>query len=154
MSASAVGRINGRAAFKREKAPRVAVPSEHSEAVQLMYLARLHEAKHPELRWLFAVPNGGHRNKAAAGKLKAEGVKSGVPDYLMPVTKFSGMTRYCGLALELKRTKRSQTSSEQSDWLNHFDDQGWRAVVCKGHEHAWAVICDYLGIPNCLERAA
>lgn len=31
----------------------------------------------------FAVPNGGLRNKAVAGKLKAEGVKPGVPDILI-----------------------------------------------------------------------
>jgi hypothetical protein len=28
----------------------------------------------------FAVPNGGQRNKVVASKLKAEGVKAGVPD--------------------------------------------------------------------------
>lgn len=64
-----------RGAIKRD-----ANPSEHAESVQLMQLVRLHENKHPELRWLFAVPNGGHRNKVAASKLKAEGVKPGVPD--------------------------------------------------------------------------
>lgn len=140
----------------RGSVQRAPVPSEHSEAVRLMHLARLHESKYPELRWLFAVPNGGHRNKVAAGKLKAEGVKSGVPDYLLPVVQSKSVcgVGYVGLALELKRTKRGQTSDEQRDWLNHFDDQGWRAVVFKGHEHAWAVICDYLGIPNCLERGA
>lgn len=31
----------------------------------------------------FAVPNGGLRNNAVAGKLKAEGVKPGVPDILI-----------------------------------------------------------------------
>ena len=29
---------------------------------------------------IFAIPNGGQRHKAVAAKLKAEGVKSGVPD--------------------------------------------------------------------------
>jgi hypothetical protein len=29
---------------------------------------------------LFAIPNGGHRNKIVAKKLKAEGVLAGVPD--------------------------------------------------------------------------
>ena len=28
----------------------------------------------------FAIPNGSHRHKAVAGKLKAEGVKAGIPD--------------------------------------------------------------------------
>ena len=33
--------------------------------------------------FFFAVPNGGHRRKATAGKLKAEGVKAGVPDLVV-----------------------------------------------------------------------
>ena len=32
------------------------------------------------LKWIFAVPNGGHRAKSVAGKMKAEGAKAGVPD--------------------------------------------------------------------------
>lgn len=140
--------------LRMPRATKSAVPSEHSEAVQLMHLVRLHENKHQELRWLFAVPNGGHRNKVAASKLKAEGVKAGVPDYLLPVVRESGFIGYVGLAIELKRMKRSQTSSEQIEWQIHLSSQGWRAVVCKGHAHAWAVICEYLSIPNCLECGA
>lgn len=149
-----MSRIQPTRRLRMPRATKSEVPFEHSEAVQLMHLVRLHENKHPELRWLFAVPNGGHRNKVAAGKLKAEGVKSGVPDYLLPLVQSKSVcgVGYIGLALELKRTKRGQTSAEQRDWLNHFDDQGWRAVVCQGHAHAWAVICEYLSIPNCLER--
>lgn len=138
---------------------RDAIPSEHSEAVRLMYLVRLHEKMHPELRWLFAVPNGGHRNKVAAGKLKAEGVKPGVPDYLLPVASHLPhaelrVDKWRGLAIELKRTRGGRTSDEQADWIAHFDSECWRVAICKGHEHAWAVICEYLGIANCLERAA
>lgn len=132
-------------------------PSEHSEAVQLMHLVRLHEPQHPDLRWLFAVPNGGHRSKVAAGKLKAEGVKPGVPDYLLPVPRPQWHTvtdAYAGLAIELKRTRGGSTSAEQREWLAMLEDQGWRVAVCKGHRHAWGVICDYLGIANCLERGA
>lgn len=134
---------------------RDAIPSEHAEAVQLMQLVRLHENKHPDLRWLFAVPNGGHRNKVAACKLKAEGVKPGVPDYLLPVMNTdTSADMWCGLAIELKRKRGGRMSDEQRDWIQFFDDQGWRAVVCAGHERAWTVICEYLAIPNCLERAA
>lgn len=44
---------------------------------------------HPELRgYFFAVPNGGHRNKIEAMKLKATGVVPGIPDCVLvwPVT--------------------------------------------------------------------
>lgn len=134
---------------RRVSAP---VPTEHVEAVRLMDLVRLHEPQHPALKRLFHVPNGGARSKAAAGKLKAEGVRAGVPDYLMPAPNDSRSdVIWDGLAIELKRRKDGRTSAEQREWLDYLDDAGWRVAVCNGHEHAWAVICEYLGIRNCLE---
>jgi len=47
---------------------------------------------------LFAVPNGGRRDKVTAGKLKAEGVVAGVADLLLLVP--SGC--FHGLAIEMK----------------------------------------------------
>lgn len=44
-------------------------------------------AQYPQLsKLLFAVPNGGFRNKATAGKMKAEGVVAGVSDILYPAS--------------------------------------------------------------------
>lgn len=133
------------------------IPTEQAEAERLMQLVRLHEPQHPALRWFAAIPNGGHRNKAAAGKLKAAGVRKGVPDYLMPVSMpdwKSFRSGYVGLAIELKRRKGSRVEPEQHDWLEHLTSQGWKCHVSDGHERAWAAICEYLGISNCLERAA
>ena len=45
---------------KVRKAPRERKPRqdrEHAEAVALMQRVKLHEARWPALRWLFAVPN-------------------------------------------------------------------------------------------------
>lgn len=122
-------------------------PTEHKEAVALMQLVRLHENKYPVLRRLFHVPNGGNRNVITAKKLKAEGVRPGVPDYFLP----AAMGCYHGLAVELKRTKRGSVSEDQRDWLEYLDDAGWRVVVCAGHERAWAVICEYIGARDCLK---
>lgn len=135
---------------------KMTAPTEHAEAVELMRLVRLHEPRYPILRFMFAVPNGGHRNKAAAGKLKAEGVRPGVPDYLFPIRSIDSRTcsTYVGLAIELKKTRGGSTSAEQHEWLAMLEDQGWRAAVCKGHRHAWRVICEYLSIRNCLESGA
>ena len=64
-------------------------------------------------RWsrIFAVPNGGKRNKATAGKLKAEGVRPGVPDLLLLYPSRG----YHGLALELK-IGMNKLSEAQRDW--------------------------------------
>lgn len=119
---------------------RVPVPSEHAEAAMFMRAVRGAEADWPELRWLFAVPNGGARARKTAADLKAEGVKPGVPDYLMPVQRGG----FVGLAIELKRLDGGRTSAEQREWLAHLQGQGWYAVVCRGWEEAWGVVRDYL----------
>ena len=56
---------------------------------------------HPELAMLYAVPNGGRRDKAEAAHLKMQGVKAGVPDLCLAVPK----GKYHGLYIELKVEK-------------------------------------------------
>lgn len=125
----------------RERKPRQ--DREHAEAVALMQMVRMQEARWPALRWLFAVPNGGARSKAAAGKLKAEGTRRGVPDYLLP--QRSG--EFVGLALELK-AKGGRVDPAQREWLAHLEAQGWRCVVACGADEAWKAIREYCdGMP-------
>ncbi len=114
--------------------------TEHAEAVTLMRVVRLHEAKYPALRLLFAVPNGGDRNKIVAAKMKAEGIKAGVPDYILPVSA----PGFLGLAIELK-TRTGYASKEQKQWIEDLRAQGWRAEVCRGWQEAWDVIHEHVG---------
>ena len=115
-------------------------PTEHDEQKHLMRLVSLHSGRWPELGLLYAVPNGGQRHPAIASKLKAEGVKPGVPDLCLPVPRCG-----ChGLYIELKRIKGSTTSDEQKAWISALQGQGYRAVVCKGADEAWSVIQAYL----------
>ena len=113
--------------------------TEHAEAVALMRMVRMHESRDPRLRLLFAVPNGGDRHKIVAAKMKAEGVKPGVPDYLLPVSSGG----YSGLAVELK-SQTGYPSKEQKQWISDLRGAGWRAEVCRGWEQAWRVISEYL----------
>ena len=117
------------------KAPR----TEHAEAVTLMRVIKYHEGKYPSLKLLFAVPNGGDRNKIVAAKMKAEGIKEGVPDYIFPVP----CGTYNGLAIELK-SMTGYASREQKNWIEQLRNNGWRAEVCRGWESAWSVVQDYL----------
>jgi len=64
----------------------------------------------------FAIPNGGARHIAVAAKMKAEGVRAGVPD-LMILT--NGIPRF----LEVK-TDRGDLSEKQKEWFAHLDGQG------------------------------
>lgn len=121
-------------------------PLEHTEAVRLMDVVKLHENLHPELKMLAHVPNGGWRKKGVAKKLKAEGVKEGYPDYLLDVARQG----YHGLRIELKKTggatRAGQLSKEQAAWIKALREQGYRAEKATGWVEAWAIICDYLGI--------
>lgn len=100
----------------------------------------------PDLRGrLFAVPNGGHRHKAVAAKLKAEGVRSGVPDLWLPVP----VAGFHGLVVEMK-TLTGRPTEQQLDWLDFLARQGYMATMCKGADAAIQTIRNYLeqGVMN------
>lgn len=94
----------------------------------------------PEIDLLFHVPNGGSRDKREAARLKAQGVRAGVPDLCLPVP--SG--EYHGLFIELKVGK-NKTSKEQEEWLGKLAGQGYKTAVCYGWEAAMHEILTYLG---------
>lgn len=76
------------------------------------------------------VPNGGVRNPIAGARLKAQGVKPGVPDVLI----FTSPPRISatGAAIELKRLNGGRTSIEQTGWHDTLRNLGWRVHVAKG----------------------
>ena len=88
---------------------------------------------------LFAVPNGGARSKRTAGRLKAEGVRPGIPDLILPVAR--GI--YRGLVVEMK-SRVGRISPAQVEVLAWFESIGWRAVVCRSAEPAMDEITSYL----------
>ena len=81
--------------------------------------------KHPQLRWLFAVPNGGARSAAAAGKLKAEGVKPGVFDLCLPYPSRG----HAGLWIEMKHGRNTLTD-EQIEFGTAMAAVGHRVICC------------------------
>jgi hypothetical protein len=113
--------------------------TEHGEQESLIAKCHLHYAEHPELRLLFAIPNGGLRDKRTAAKLKAEGVRAGVPDLCLPIARKG----YHALYIEMK-THTGRESHEQFHWRATLNFHGNLAVVCHGQEEAWNCIMDYL----------
>lgn len=73
----------------------------------------------------WAVPNGGNRNKIEASRLKAEGVKAGVPDLTVV---YEGM--YYGL--EVKKpstmTPKGYLSKAQKERIKHIEEVGGGSV--------------------------
>lgn len=128
------------------------VPTEHEEQCALMAWAALHEWHEPRMAMLFAIPNGGHRSPATAGRLKAEGVRAGVPDLCLPVVGRARRDLAAELApclwIELKRTKGGAVSPEQRAWHERLRKQGHRVEVCRGWIAAAGVVADYLDRPE------
>jgi hypothetical protein len=120
--------------------------SEHSQQVALFAWAALNFRNDARLRLLFAIPNGGERNKIVASRMKAEGVRAGVPDLLLPVPGYEvpgdDTPKWYGLFIEMKkpaaRLKREAkhkwdtggVSDEQVIWLNALEAQGYKVAVC------------------------
>lgn len=113
---------------------------EHDEQVALFRWAGYKTREIPELCFLFAIPNGGARHIAVARKLKAEGVKAGIPDIFLPVVRGA----YHGLFIEMKVGKNKLTGP-QEEWHVVLKGQGYRVEVCYGWEAAKDVLEDYLG---------
>ena len=119
--------------------------SEHQEQVALFRWAEYATSALPELNLLYAIPNGGHRHKAVAARLKAEGVKAGVPDVCLPVARGG----WHGLYIEMK-TERGKASKSQVQWLFALREEGYKVAICRGWETARGLIEDYL----CLRAVA
>lgn len=116
-------------------------PTESEEQQALFEWAKFAECQYPSLKWLHAIPNGGLRHKATAARLKAEGVKAGVPDIDLPVAKGG----YHGLRIEMKRRYGGRTSEDQDEWLEGLRENGYLTGVCKGWCEARDLILWYLG---------
>ena len=116
------------------------IPTEHQEQCALFEWAAFQEGFWPELRLMHAIPNGGKRDKVTAARLKAEGVKPGVPDICLPVPRGDKH----GLYIEMKRREGGSVSADQLKWLDNLMRQGYECHVCRGCEEARKVILDYL----------
>lgn len=115
------------------------IPSEHLEQTTLIKWAQLVEGQYPELRLLYAVPNGGARSARTAMALKREGMKSGVPDLVLPVAR----RHWHSLYLELKAGSGS-LSANQKRWVEMLSEQGNLVAVAYSFEEAKGILIDYL----------
>lgn len=94
---------------------------------------------------LFAIPNGGKRDKRTAGMLKKEGVRAGVPDLFLaqPIPVNGGRSR-AGMFIELKKAKGGRVSDSQVTMLFRLRRNGYECVVAHGFEQATRAITKYL----------
>ena len=107
----------------------------------------------PEYRGLlFAIPNGGARSKATAGKLKAEGVVAGVADLILLAPRTRARITFEGkvvtvikhaLCIEMK-TEIGIQSPKQKEWQKKVESHGYRYAVCHSLDEFMDTINNYL----------
>lgn len=113
--------------------------SEHARQVALFTWAMAHCGSEPDLAKLYAIPNGGARHIAVAVKLKAEGVKPGVPDTCLPVARRG----YHGCYIEMKSSD-GRVSPEQKERLTALAADGYAVTVARDWTDAAAFLAWYL----------
>lgn len=88
---------------------------------------------------LFAVPNGGARNRIEAAIMKGEGVTAGVADliFLFPNSK------YHALCIEMK-TRTGKQQDSQKAWQKRVEAAGYKYSVCRSFEAFQELIWGYL----------
>jgi hypothetical protein len=90
---------------------------------------------------LFAVPNGGARNKREAAIMKGEGVTAGVADVIL-LYPSSGFHSLC---IEFKTEKGKQQPS-QKKWQELIETYGYKYVICRSFDDFRNTIKQYLAI--------
>ena len=123
--------------------------TEHDIQSALFSWAQLQTAQHPELGLMFAIPNGGKREKRqdkkgrwyspTAQKLKKEGVKRGIPDIFLPCARGGSH----GLFIEMKAPD-GKVSPEQAGVHKLLWEEGYAVIVCYSLESAITLITWYL----------
>ena len=106
----------------------------HSESEEQIGFLRWFESQFAGVR-IFHIPNGGRRSISVAKKLKAEGVKAGVPDLYIPEWH---------LWIEMKRVSGGRLSPEQVEWIAYLKRIGDNVIVGKGATDASRQVLAFL----------
>lgn len=122
-------------ATQKVEYPKGYVPYEEEEQAQVCSWL---DNEHPEIKY-FAVPNGARTSWSTAKKLKATGLKAGVPDLVFPNPRGG----FHGYYQEMKRRKGGVVSPDQFLWIEFLRGQGYCVDVVKGADESKAGILAY-----------
>jgi hypothetical protein len=128
---------------------------EHYEQVALFSWLALQEAKYPALACAYAVPNAAKRSPRQGAWMKAEGMKAGVPDVVLPVLRQvwgEGPDAhiplvYGGLYVEMKAPDKYPRPN-QKEWADRLEKWGMKVIRrCTTWQEAARHMLEYLGVP-------
>ena len=112
-------------------------PSEAQEQEVVFQYADLQ--KNPAWQLLFAIPNGGYRAKKTGAALKKQGVKPGIPDMFLPISR----NGFHGLWIEMKSHK-GKTTDTQEVWHDNLRKEGYKIEVCHSADSAIDTLKNYI----------
>ncbi len=124
-----------------------ATGSEDGHQSALFCWAAMNTDKYPQLKWMFAIPNGGSRHIAEAVKFVGTGTRSGVPDIFLPAPIYKNQylsLMHHGMFIEMKKLKKGRTSDNQDDWLDYLQSAGYYCRVCYSWTEARDELIKYL----------
>jgi len=115
---------------------------EHLEQTQLLAWARYQRFNGtPIADDLHAIPNGARTSMSVAKRLKAEGLRAGIPDLMLTIP----VAPYHGLFIELK-AKGGRLTDTQREQIERLRARGYHAVCCVGFDEARIAIERYLSL--------
>lgn len=95
--------------------------------------------------YMYAIPNGGKRNAREGARLKAQGVKAGIPDIHIPISSSDFYSLYIELKRPIVKGKaKPVVSSHQKNIMSLLLASGNACCVCYGFDHAKQIISKYL----------
>jgi hypothetical protein len=122
--------------------------SEHSHQTALFAALAELAVTVPDARWVFAVPNGFYGTAGQKGKMKAEGLRVGVWDVIIPFPRVGYLGHhYTGLMIEMKVDK-NKLSKEQVEFGTAMYNAGWDTCVAYNWQVAYTRIKGYLCLPT------
>ena len=118
------------------------VPPEEVEGMWLFNWISEQEIQHPEFKWIAHIPNGGRRDVRTGAKLKAQGVRTGIYDYLWLLPRGG----FHGAVMELKKRKGGYLEDSQKNWRDWALQNGYCWQRCNGAEEAKAFFAWYFAL--------
>lgn len=122
------------------------IPSEYQEqAAVIEWWSAYAPTKGIDVRLLMSIPNGSflagdaQKRGIQMRRLKATGLRVGVPDLLLAVTR----PYFSGLWMEMKR-RDGKPSPDQVEMIDLLRRQDYNAVICLGANEAIRAIRAYL----------
>lgn len=151
------------ASRRRAAAPKqqTSTQYEHYEQVNLFSWLALKEERFPELACAYAIPNAAKRSAHQGAWMKAEGMKAGVPDVVLPVMRTvwdpetqesrsgvlpRGGRNYGGLYIEMKSPDKYPRPN-QREWADRLEAAGQKVIRrCTTWQEAAKHMLEYLGV--------